>query len=45
VLAELSVSQKEWVRAAEQYIALLEEPGGADDRSRLTMTLARIYRN
>jgi len=44
VLAELSVSQKEWVRAAEQYIALLEEPGGADDRSRLTMTLARIYR-
>src|SRR6266436_6214991 len=44
VLAELSVSRKEWLRAAEQYIALLEEPGGADDRSRLTMTLARIYR-
>jgi len=44
VLAELSVSRKEWVRAAEQYTALLEEPGGAEDRYRLTMTLARIYR-
>jgi adsorption protein A len=44
VLAELSVSRKEWVRAAEQYTALLEEPGGVEDRYRLTMTLARIYR-
>jgi len=44
VLAELSVSRKEWGRAAEQYAALLEEPGGVEDRYRLTMTLARIYR-
>jgi len=44
VLAELSVSRKEWVRAAEQYTALLEEPGGVEDRYRLTMTLAQIYR-
>jgi len=43
VLAELSVSRKEWVRAAEQYTALLEEPGGVEDRYRLTMTLAQIY--
>jgi len=44
VLAELSVGRKEWVRAAEQYTALLEQPGGAEDRYRLTMALARVYR-
>jgi adsorption protein A len=44
VLAELSVSRKDWGRAAAQYAALLEEPGGAEDRYRLTMALARIYR-
>src|SRR5207302_9090118 len=44
VLAELLVSRKEWLRAAERYTALLEEPGGVEDRYRLTMTLAQIYR-
>jgi len=44
VLAELSVTRKEWARAAELYAALLEEPGGAEDRYLLTITLARIYR-
>jgi bacteriophage N4 adsorption protein A len=44
VLAELSVDQKEWVRAAEQYAALLEDHGEVEDRYRLTLTLARIYR-
>jgi bacteriophage N4 adsorption protein A len=45
VLAELLVSRKDLGGAAEQYAALLEEPGGAEDRYRLTMTLARIYRD
>jgi adsorption protein A len=44
VLAELSVSRKEWARAAEQYSALLTEASGIEDRYRLTMTLAQIYR-
>lgn len=44
LLAELSVSRKDWARAAEQYTALLAEPGATEDRYRLTMALARIYR-
>ena len=43
VLAGLSVSRKDWARAAEQYTALLAQPSGVEERYRLTMTLARIY--